>query len=911
MIKRPLVWILLGFVIGILIYRYTLDTYQWFAIIPVLVTIFILLALIIKEKMEKKHNSPVNYSSRTMDKYSCCNYRTLIKVDLLDNDSTKSGVRNYNRVFLLIFLLSILLGFHLMKEELGLEKIEQEKTEAKEVTLCGKIYDISRTEKGLTLTIGEGVVSTKEDKSPREYYLNEKILAYITKEKHPGIVTGETFRIGNSINLKGTLSTLTHASNPGQFDEYTYYKCKNISFKLYTEEVSLISKKFFYISNAFYKCRQWLTDQMFSILPRTEASVMNAILFGDKSMLSEDISDLYQQGGISHMMSVSGLHVSLLGYAMHKLLTKLRRSVKVAIFLSVAFLVCYGALTGYSVSTTRAVIMFSISLGSIIFGKTYDILSSLSLSALIILIQQPRELTSPGFLLSYGAVLGIVLVYPKLCNLSDSIMNKYMKKVMEGVFLSLSTQLMTLPLLAYFFYEIPLYSVLVNLILVPFSSFLLVSSGIACLISFISVKIAGWIIGASYYILKGYEFICGINVKLPYHYILVGKLPINQILFYYTILFAVFTSIPIIRTRKSKEKTVPNASTDYWDKEIQNNKDIINNKDKINNKNILNNKKETPNINDRKKEVREKHYTFRYMILLFLIPLLILWKGEELLITCLDVSQGDSIVIEKDEITCLIDCGSSDVKEVGKYRLLPFLKSRAIGAIDYAFISHADDDHSNGIYEILVDMPILKGENFQRGYSGKIVIRNIILPGLSMYDESYQKLITLANEKRVNVHYFSTGDELKWNDVTIRALHPNKNYVATSRNAHSLVLYLTYNKFQGIFTGDVLQDGEIAVLREVKKMKELSLIDPEERIEFLKVAHHGSNTSSSEEFLEEINPTYSVISAGKNNRYHHPHPLVCTRFQERKLPYDLTMDLGAIDIITDGVLMKKSSFLRE
>lgn len=868
MIKRPLVWILFGFVFGNLIYRYILETYHLFVTIPMSVAILILLALIMKQKIDKIYNSPLNYKSRTYDKYSNSNTNALINGDLLEKGGMKPKSHDYNRWFLLIFILSIFFGFQLMKNELRVEVIEQEITESKEVTVWGKIYDISRTEKGLTFTIGEGVVSTKEER--KVYYLKEKIQAYITQEKHPDILSKDIYRIGNSISLQGTISPLSHASNPGQFDEYSYYKTKNISFKLYPKEVHLNSDQIFYITNTFYKCRQWLTDQMFSILPKKEASVMNAILFGDKSMLPEDISNLYQQGGISHMMSVSGLHVSLLGYAMYKLLKKLRRSVKAAIFLSVVFLVCYGALTGYSVSTKRAVIMFSISLGSILFGKTYDILSSLSLSALFILIQQPRELTSPGFLLSYGAVLGIVLIYPKLCNLSDSIRNKNIKKLMEGVFLSLSTQLTTLPLLAYFFYEIPLYSVLVNLLLVPFSSFLLVSSGIACLISFISIKVAGWIIGATYYILKGYELICGVNVKLPYHYVLVGKLPINQIILYYAILLAVFASIPMISSKKSKEDTVSSNK----------------------------NKKEGLN-----------QYIYRYMILLFLIPLLIQWKGDDLLITCLDVSQGDSIVIEKDGITCLIDCGSSDVKEVGEYRLLPFLKSRAIGAIDYVFISHADDDHVNGIYEILLDMPILKEENFQRTYSGKILIRNMILPNLTMYDESYQKLISLANEKGVDLHYFSTGDELTWSDVTIRALHPNINYVATSKNAHSLVLCLTYHNFQGIFTGDVLKDGEIAALLEVKKMRELSLLDPKERIEFLKVAHHGSNTSSSNEFLEGINPTYSVISAGKNNRYHHPHPFVCTRFHERNLPYDLTMNLGAIDIITDGVLMKKHSFL--
>ncbi|ABX42325.1 ComEC/Rec2 family competence protein [Lachnoclostridium phytofermentans] len=892
MIKRPLVWILLGFIFGNLLYRYTQDTYQQIGVMSMLITILILLFLYVKNNNDKKQNSIVIYKCRII---------------------------NYYIGFFLILLLSTLLGFHIMKSELRKEVIEQELTESTEVMVQGKIYDISRTNKGMAFTIGEGVVSTKDDKNSKKYYMKEKIQVYITVEKNPDIINGvTTYKIGNSILLNGTLSPLSHARNPGQFDEYSYYKTKNISFKLYTKDVILKSDKIFPLSHIFYKCRQWLTDQMTTILPEKEAGVLSAILFGDKSMLPEDVSDLYQQGGIAHMMSVSGLHVSLLGYAIYKLLSKCRLSIQVSIFLSVVFLLFYGALTGYSVSTKRAVIMFTLSLGAIIFGKTYDILSSLSLSALIILIQQPRELVSAGFLLSYGAVLGIVLIYPKLCNFSDSISNKIMKKIIEASFLSISTQIMTLPLLAYFFYEIPLYSVLVNLLLVPFSSFLLVSSSIACILSFLSIKIARWIIGASYYILNGYEYICGINLKLPYHYILVGKIPIYQILFYYAVVFAVFASIPIIKDRKNE---VNNVSA-YKEQEVMNQYGKVDMREKREFKN-----RELKSIVFKSKKTRREEYKRsecsnqkskknkiiypQFFLLILLIPLLMLWKGKELKVTCLDVSQGDGIVIERNGITCLIDCGSSDIKEVGKYRLIPFLKSKAIGAIDYAFISHSDYDHISGIYEILDSMPKLKEGNFQRNYTGKIVIRNLILPKLPIYDESYQNLISLANEKGVKIHLFSTGDELIWNGVTLRCLHPSNKYIATSNNAHSLVLCLIYGDFQGIFTGDVYQDGENAALSEIKKMRELGLIKPEERIEFLKVAHHGSNTSSAEGFLDGINPIYSVISAGKNNRYHHPHPLVCTRFQERNLPYDLTMNVGAIEIITDGFLMKKSSFIKE
>ncbi len=871
--KRPLVYILSGYIFGTVLYSFIPDSKQKLVILPMFIALVILIFLYIMRKVEKRKNLLEIYKSRMKYNRTLSRIIGMFKVNnTTEKENIRSNQQNYSIGFFFIIIISILLGFYLMKNELRIEAIEQEVIESTEVTVLGKVYDINRTNKGLALTIGEGIVSLKKDKSSKKYHMKEKIQVFFTAEKHPEIINGDTYKMGNTIILNGTLSPLSRARNPGQFDEYTYYKTKNISFKLYPEEVVLYSNNIFLISHIFYKCRQWLTNQMSSILPEKEAGVLSAILFGDKSMLPEDVSDLYQQGGISHMMSVSGLHVSLLGYAMYKLLSKFRISVQVCILLSVVFLAGYGALTGYSVSTKRAVIMFTISLGAVIFGKTYDIFSSLCASAFIILMQQPRGLFSAGFLLSYGAVLGIVLIYPKLCCLSTSIHNKKAKKIIEASFLSLSTQLMTLPLLAYFFYEIPLYSVIVNLLLVPFSCFLLISSGAACLLSFLSLKAARWLIGASYYILNGYEFICSINIKLPYHYILVGKIPIYQILFYYVILFAVFAGIPIKRNKKSK---ISLESSKISCKE-------------------------------------DRDFNYQYIFLIFLVPLLFLWKGNELTITCLDVSQGDSIIMEREGVTCLLDCGSSDIKEVGKYRLIPFLKSKAIRVIDYAVISHADKDHVSGIIEVLTAMPKIKeGENMKYGYTGKIVIRNLILPQLPVYDESYLKLMTLAKEKGVVIHQFSTGDEIKWSDVSLRCLHPDMNYAAATKNAHSLVLFLSYGNFQGIFTGDVEQDGEIAALLEIKALRESSVIKPEGRIEFLKVAHHGSNTSSAKDFLEGINPIYSVISAGKNNRYHHPHPFVCTRFREKNLTYDLTMDLGAIELITDGELMKINSFIRK
>lgn len=138
------------------------------------------------------------------------------------------------------------------------------------------------------------------------------------------------------------------------------------------------------------------------------------MLLADKSTLGEEDRLLYQKNGISHLLAISGLHISLIGIALYRLLRKLGATFLEAGILSGAALLFYGLMTGFGVSTFRAVSMFLVMVVADIAGRAYDMASAMALAALLIVWREPLQVWQAGFLLSFGAVFGICAVYPAL-----------------------------------------------------------------------------------------------------------------------------------------------------------------------------------------------------------------------------------------------------------------------------------------------------------------------------------------------------------------------------------------------------------------------------------------------------------------------------------------------------------------
>ncbi|MGI6499795.1 MAG: DNA internalization-related competence protein ComEC/Rec2 [Anaerostipes sp.] len=273
-----------------------------------------------------------------------------------------------------------------------------------------------------------------------------------------------------------------------------------------------------------------------------------------------------------------------------------------------------------------------------------------------------------------------------------------------------------------------------------------------------------------------------------------------------------------------------------------------------------------------------------YTVLLYLL-LVLLWKRKEkkiyaglffvfMCIPCfiprnrlsfLDVGQGDGIVLTQNNQSILIDGGSSTKKNVGRYVLLPYLKYSKVKKIDYAILTHTDSDHDSGMLELL-----------QMGY-----IRHLILGDVSK-DEDYDEIKQMAKEQGTTISYQGKGDVMNANEWKMKCIHPEKG-TTLEKNEASLVYQLNIWNTSILLTGDVEKEGEKQVIGQD--------LEP---VDILKVAHHGSKFTTSDELLEKIKPSIGIISAGKDNRYGHPHKELIQRLEEYKLQILDTRTSGMI-----------------
>ena len=240
-----------------------------------------------------------------------------------------------------------------------------------------------------------------------------------------------------------------------------------------------------------------------------------------------------------------------------------------------------------------------------------------------------------------------------------------------------------------------------------------------------------------------------------------------------------------------------------------------------------------------------------------------------------DVGQGDGIFLKMPSgENILIDGGSSSVKKVGSYVLKNGIKYYGGARLDYVFVSHSDSDHYSGIAELLEEPTV--------------TIRYLVMPNITNPDEAYQQLVAKAKQKGSVIYYMKTGDQVKIGEVSFLCMNPEKRGYE-DKNQGSMVLYMQYRKFTALFTGDM--DAEI----EAKLLPELP-----EQITVLKVAHHGSATASSEEFLQRISFQTALVSVGAKNRYGHPAREVMERLRKYCKQIYLTKDVGGITIDSDG-----------
>lgn len=518
----------------------------------------------------------------------------------------------------------------------GLEARLTESGESRRIRVRGEVYRQEKKKTNQIYLKNNSILSKGNQES-----FDSNIIIFLKEEI--------SLKIGNIVEVSGEWKEPERAGNPGQFDMEKWYQSQKIGMLMMKCRIALLDGKCSFWMQLIVDIRERLRESLYGIAEPKEASLMCAMLLGDKNDLDEEVEKLYQDGGISHILAISGLHISMLGMLLFGLLRKLGLSMGAGGAIAGGVMGIYCMMTGLGVPAVRAFVMFLVYLGAQVFGRTYDLKNSLSLAVILILFQNPQLLFQGGFQLSVLAVAGLAYLYP--------VLKKRVKikgKAADGLLISMSVQLMIFPCILYHFYQFSWTGIFVNLLVLPLMSVLLLA-GLAGSALGIFVPVAGILVFAPcHYILWFVERLCRLSLEIPGAEQIWGKPEAVSIFLYYGILVLVFAALQ----RRDKSKKIFGAVLYGCS---------------------LSAAVFGLSVHDR--------------------------KGLEMVF--LDVGQGDSIFWRADGKNFLCDAGSSGVEQVGKYRIIPFLKCQGISKLDYLFLSHMDGDHVNGAEEILEGLSLI------------------------------------------------------------------------------------------------------------------------------------------------------------------------------------------------------------
>ena len=485
--------------------------------------------------------------------------------------------------------------------------------------------------------------------------------------------------------------------------------------------------------------------------------------------------------------------------------------------------------------------------------------------------------------------------------------------IIQGLTASAGINLVILPILLYYFFEFPLYSFILNLFVIPLMSVLLFLGMAGSLSALWFAPVSALLFWICSKILWIYKMSCEITLGLPGARLVIGRPDLWQIAVYYGILFLgliwlryIILSVKMQEEQKEREDPADQRNRRNQRKQREAQSGSFNgNVASIGQIEFFRDSK-----NRKKKQIA----VFSLWALGIMILMTRFGEAGKLTTVVLDVGQGDGIFMRGPEgNTYLVDGGSSDVKKVGQYRLEPFLKSQGVGRLDYVLISHGDSDHMNGVDELIGRQEI------------SVKIGTLVLPVKEVWDEALTGLARKARKQGIRVVMIKPGQSIREGDMVITCIQPGnmeiKSENAESRresavpgtgneglesgNEASMVLAVQYGPFDLLLTGDVEGEGENQLTKQLEERY------PDCTWDILKVAHHGSKNSSTEEFLRLVRPAYALISAGQENRYGHPHQETIERLADVGSKIYSTQENGAIIVeVENGEILRMERWKR-
>lgn len=481
------------------------------------------------------------------------------------------------------------------------------------------------------------------------------------------IYTEKDVRAGDIIEAKGEIRLPNEPANEGEFDEKAYLSSLGLSYKMMKPDIR-INGRFFCPAGFFEMVRSSFSRIYERELPGEEGKILSAMAVGEKD-LDQDVNRIFQMAGIAAILSISGTHISIISKRAYRILRGKGLSFLKAGLISVIISWFYTEVCGHPLSAVRAFILFLFFCMANYMGLKNDGITGLSLAGFITLFMKPYEIRNPGFVFSYGFAFLIFifssyeeeLLNDRLRDYETSIRGKrgrrkdieifITKKVLIPFFTTIILTISALPLMAGVYYEIPVFSALLNFILLPLFPFLLLSGlsgGFLSLIhlsflSYIPFKICHWII----YL---YESLSDNTTRVPFSMATTGKKSLCFVILYYIFLYIIIRLIPHRMAGRDLKKCL----------------------------------------------------AIQGLALPFLFLSIMITPERKAEIDMLSVGQGDGIYMSLGKNRDIfIDGGSSSRKNVGTYVIGPFLKYKGVKEIDIWFVSHPDLDHISGLMELL------------------------------------------------------------------------------------------------------------------------------------------------------------------------------------------------------------------
>lgn len=716
---------------------------------------------------------------------------------------------------ILIFLVILIVAFAQIKYYEGIfENKYKNINEDDEISIIGTIVSDPQEKEYKTKYILK-IDTINSNKK----YKNTKVILYTKKGK-------ETLKYGDKIELVGNFKLAQERRNPGGFDYRFYLKTKKIYGIVTTKNTKRLKENNVnIISMIANKTENVIKNQSKKLLENKKACLLIGLLIGDTDEIDEETKEDFRNSNLTHMLAVSGLHVSYVLLAVNYIITKVKIHKKLSKIIVMLLILFFILVTGATPSVLRAGTMTIYLILGGIFYRRISVFSSLNLSLLVIIIMNPYCLFDVGLQLSYAGTIGIVYLYPII---KEKIYNKA-----NSILITISANIVIIPIIMYNFNTISLTFFISNLLAGPIIGIIIILGFSIIIISLIFFPIANIFSKILNLLIILFLNTAKACANLPFSKIFIITPTLKFIFLYYCLLVFI-----IIKERIQIRINI-----------------------KLRNKVIA-----------------------ILIILVIINPIKYFSniKQSNLKIYFVDVGQGDStcIVTPKNKVI-LIDGGGNSKDEnydIGKQTLLPYLLDKKINKIDYCIVSHFDSDHCGGLMYILKNLKV----------------KNIIIGKQYEEYENYKEFIKIAKDKKINIRVVEAGEKITIEkNLYIDILWPinrEKMVIQNAINNNSLVFKLRYINFSMLFTGDIEEIAEKEILDKYKENTEFL------KSTILKVAHHGSKTSSTKEFINIVKPKYAVIGVGKDNKFGHPSNVTIENLKTINTEIYRTDEMGEISI---------------